>query len=398
MKRLLHLFFAFQLVLLPQLLRADSEYLPDTLSDKAELSLLTCAPGDELYSIFGHSSIRVYDPVQRIDWVFNYGTFDFATPGFGMKFAQGKLEYYVLSYSMRDFMDEYIADERSVREQVLRLSDAQKEAMLQALKRNELPENKYYMYDFFYDNCATRERDLLRTTLGDKLRIKSPSGKEYGSYRTLIYPYLRDWAWTDFGIQIALGSPTDKLAGLEGAVFLPDHLFDVLAASEVQDGGAWKPLVKDTRALYTAPPVAEPASGLFGPWIMMWLILAVAATISFLPFGNARGFRLFDTLLFGATGLLGVLLLLFWLATDHEATYVNLNLIWALPTHLFMAVAVWIRRWKDLVTKYALGAGVLLILFLLANWFLPQSFHPAIYPLVAAMTLRLVIYRLRSQD
>jgi hypothetical protein len=398
MKRLLYLVVFWGLALLPIGLRADSDQLPDTLSSKAELSLLTCAPGTELYSIFGHSSIRVHDPVQRFDWVFNYGTFDFATPGFGMKFVQGKLPYYLLSYSMRNFMAEYEDDLRAVREQVLRLTDAQKEAMLQALKRNELPENKFYLYDFFYDNCSSRERDLLRSTLGDKLRLKQPAGKEYGSYRSLIHPYLHDMPWTDFGIQLVLGLPTDKTAGLEGAVFLPDHLFDVLAASEVLEDGGWKPLVQESRPLYSPPPVAKPALGFFGPWIVMWLVLAVAATISFLPFGNARGFRLFDTLLFGATGLLGILMLLFWLATDHEATYANLNMIWALPTHLFFAVAVWVRRWGHLVTKYAFGAAALLILFLLANWFLPQSFHPAVYPLVAAMALRLVIYRVRSQD
>jgi hypothetical protein len=398
MKRLLYFLVFWGIALLPLSLCADSDHLPDTLSPKAELSVLTCAPGSELYSIFGHSSIRVHDPVQRFDWVFNYGTFDFSTPGFGVKFVQGKLPYYLLSYSMRNFMAEYEADLRSVREQVLRLTDAQKEAMLQALKRNELPENKFYLYDFFYDNCASRERDLIRNTLGDKLRLKAPAGKAYGSYRSLIHPYLHDLPWTDFGIQLILGLPTDNVAGLEGGVFLPDHLFDVFAASEVMEDGGWKPLVRETRPLYNAPPVVKPALGFLGPWIVMWLVLAVAATISFLPFGNARGFRVFDTLLFGATGLLGILLLLFWVATDHEATHANLNLIWALPTHLFFAVAVWVRRWNHLVTKYAFGAAGLLILFLLANWFLPQSFHPAIYPLVAAMTLRLVIYRVRSQN
>lgn len=398
MKRLFRLVWALGLFWIPQSLQADSDHLPDTLSAKAELSVLTCAPGTELYAVFGHSSIRVYDPVQRIDWVFNYGTFDFATPGFATKFVQGKLKYYVLSYAMRDFMEEYQYDKRSVREQVLRLTDSQKEAVLRALKTNELPENKFYLYDFFYDNCATRERDLVQHALGDKVKFKLPSGKEYGSYRTLIHPYLHSLPWTDFGIQLALGSPTDKLAGLEGAVFLPDHLHDVLAASEVEENGVWKPLVKEARALYTAPAVAVPANGMFGPWLVMWLVLASAATISFLPFGNARAFRLYDSMLFGAAGLLGVVLLLFWVATDHEATWANLNLIWALPTHLFVAIAVWVPRWKDLVTKYAAFAAGVLILFLFVNWFLPQSFHPAIYPLVAAMALRMVIYRLRSQD
>lgn len=398
MKRLLHLVFVWGLFALPLHLLADSDHLPDTLSSKAELSILTCSPGSELYSIFGHSSIRVYDPAQRIDWVFNYGTFDFATPGFAVKFARGKLQYYVLSYSMRNFMGEYEGDARSVREQVLRLTDAQKESMLQALKRNELPENKFYLYDFFYDNCSSRERDLLRKTLGDMLRLQGPSGKEYGSYRSLIQPYLKVLPWTDFGIQLALGSPTDKQAGLEGAVFLPDHLHDVLAASEVQDNGVWKPLVKDTRTLLDAPQATPSASGFFSPWVAMWLVLLVAAAISFLPFGKAHGFRLFDTLLFGATGLLGVLLVLFWVMTDHEATYVNLNLIWALPTHLIFAVAVLVSSWKNFVYRYATGGAAILLLFLLANWFLPQGFHPAIYPLVVAMALRLVIYRIRSQD
>ena len=398
MKAFCNCFAAVWMALLPLWAWADSDHLPDTLSGKAEISVLTCAPGTELYSIFGHSSIRVYDPVQRIDWVFNYGTFDFATPGFTMKFVRGKLEYYVLSYSMRNFMAEYEEDLRSVREQVLELDDAQKEAILLALKRNELPENRYYMYDFFFDNCASRERDVLRQVLGDKLRLKTPSGKTYGSYRSLIHPYLQPLPWTSFGIDLLLGVPADAVAGLEGAVFLPDHLHDVLGASEVNRGGAWRPLVKSQRALYTAPPAGAVKNGFLSPWVAMWGVLLVAAMISFLSFGQARVFRLFDTLLFGVTGLLGVLILIFWLGTDHDATYWNLNILWALPLHLFMAVGVWIRSWRDAVARYGQWAGGWLVLFLLANWFLPQAFHPAVYPLVAAMALRLVIYRLRGQE
>lgn len=377
--------------------QAGSERLPDSLSPGAQISLLTCAPGAELYSIFGHSSIRVNDPGHRIDWVFNYGTFDFDTPGFVLKFAQGKLEYYLLSYSMRNFMPEYEMDQRAVREQVLNLTQDEKNAILRALKENEKSENKFYKYDFFYDNCSSRERDILRQVLGKNVSFRAPKDVVYGSYRSLIAPYLSHIPWTEFGINLVLGMPADKEAGVDGAVFLPDHLHDIFGASKVMHNGREESLVKsDELILKTEPLGLEP--GPVTPWIVMWLIAAIGAGISYLPFGKARIFYLFDTLLFGVVGLLGLLLLTFWTLTDHQATYGNLNLIWALPTHLFFAVGVWVPRWKGAVSRYAKYTGGLLILFFLVNWFLPQAFPGAIYPIVAIMAARLISFWQRVQE
>jgi len=372
---------------MPQL-KADSSHLPDTLSPQARVCLLTCAPGAELYSIFGHSSIRIFDPAQRLDWVFNFGTFDFDTPNFALKFARGKLEYYLLSYSMRGFMREYQADSRTVREQVLNLDAQQREAILKTLKANERPENRFYKYDFFFDNCSSRERDILQQVLGNSVTFQSPSGVDYGSYRSLITPYMEQIPWTAFGIHLMLGTPADQIAGVKGAVFLPDHLHDIFGASKVKTPLGESPLVLEEKVLLQAEPVIPP-SGWFTPWVVLGLVSLTGLGIYFLPVRFSALMQVFDSILFGVVGLLGCLMLTFWLATDHQATYGNLNLMWALPSHLFLSIGVWIKRWQPAVRAYSKFGMVSMLLFLLGAWVLPQGFPGPIFPLVAMMAFRL---------
>ncbi len=146
-----------------------------TLSDNAEISILTCSPGTELYSLFGHTAIRIHDPKNHYDQVFNYGTFDFQTPHFYLKYAQGLLPYQLTNTSFRNFMNAYLSEERSVFAQKLKLDSMQKQTLFDLLLDNSREENRFYLYNFLFDNCTTRSRDIL---------LKSTSGKmENGRYR-----------------------------------------------------------------------------------------------------------------------------------------------------------------------------------------------------------------------
>ena len=153
-------------------LNIPSEAQVTTLSEAAEISIITIGPGKNLYDKFGHSAFRVKDEANGIDWAYNYGTYDFNTPNFYTKFAQGKLNYNLSVAYFEAFYQNYVQENRWVKEQVLNLSSTEKNELFQYLQNNATPENRGYLYDFFFDNCATRIRDVLKAVLGEELQYK----------------------------------------------------------------------------------------------------------------------------------------------------------------------------------------------------------------------------------
>jgi Domain of unknown function (DUF4105) len=363
----------------------------DTLSAQARVSVLTCAPGTELYSLFGHTALRIQDPASQLDWVWNYGVFEFDENPvrFVTKFARGHLKYYVLSYDYPRFEAEYRHEHRAIQEQVLNLNEVQKKRMLDALLENELPQNRYYQYDFFFDNCSTRERDLIAKALGDDLRFHPATPDDYGSYRQLIDPYLRNDVWADFGIDLLLGRPTDKIADQKGATFLPDELLKALGGAEVKLDGQWQPLVKQQQTLLDIP--RQPVAAFqYAPHLLGWGIFVLAGLFTFLGFRSRKPMRGFDIVFFMILGILGTLMVLFWMGTDHRATYQNLNMLWALPTHLIFAFTLLIRKTRPFARRYANGMVFWMITFMAVCWLLPQGFHAGAIPIAMAATLRFV--------
>lgn len=143
------------------------------LSPEANISIITCGPGDQVYSHFGHSAIRVKDSSLGIDVVYNYGTFDFTTPNFTLKFARGKLNYTLARQNFRYFLLSYQEEKRWVKEQVLNIDLDEKQKLFSFLETNYLPQNRDYKYDFFYNNCATKIWDVLKTSYGKNLSLKT---------------------------------------------------------------------------------------------------------------------------------------------------------------------------------------------------------------------------------
>ena len=241
----------------------------DTAADQTRMSLLTCGVGDELYSSFGHTAIRYTDPVRGIDEVYNYGMFNFG-PDFLMQFTRGKLLYYVGIGSYFNFVEDYRYERRSVVEQELDLSREQKNKILAFLKDNLEPENKYYKYDFLYDNCATRVRDIFPGMLGPGFSFgrSLPEGRKI-SFRKIINEYQRNNHWARLGINIVLGSRIDKVMTNEEAMFLPDMLMQAMATA-ILDGstivaGSPKQIVKGAERSALSPN---------GPlWAMIGLLL-----------------------------------------------------------------------------------------------------------------------------
>ncbi len=350
-----------------------------TLSPNAIVSLMTVAPGAEVYSTYGHSALRVYDPSQNVDRIYNYGTFDFEQPGFLVKFCRGKLLYILDIERFKSFERGNLLENRGMNEQVLQLTQAQSDRLFSLLEDNALPENRGYKYDFFYDNCATRIRDAVDNALYSQVRFDSAAPETQMTMRQLLRPYLINHPWMGFGIDLVLGIPTDKQAGARNYMFLPDHLHDAFARARLPEG---QPLVKQE---YNNPedyvPMRNKAKTPRTPLVVTSLVALLGLACMFSPKAN----RLFDRVFWTVLGLAGCIVAFLWFFTDHQATKNNLNLLWLWPTHLFMGFRA---RREGLLESYFLVAGLLTACLLLGMKWLPQELPLAAIPLMLLIVLK----------
>lgn len=346
-------------------------------TDSAAISLLTCSPGIELYAKFGHSAIRVYDPYDGTDIVFNYGLFDFNTPNFYLKFVRGKLPYQLGVQRFYNFMWDYQSEGREVKETPLQLDLASRKKLLDFLAYNYLPEHRQYPYDFFFDNCASRIRDVLERSAAMTYKRPAASG-EQKTFRQLLDGYIQRYPWIDFGIDLILGLPSDKKADFRAEMFLPDYL-----AVNLQAGVAGrKPIAGKPVLLLEGMPVPEAGMMLPPPFIFFSLVFLGIALLTWKGPGWLQKWA--DLLLFGILGLSGVLFTFMWAGTDHVATHANLNLLWATPLALGAAAAALSggrKFWFKAVFTTTLIA-------LIGFFILPQQFHPATIPIMLGSLLR----------
>lgn len=360
------------------------------LTSAAEISLITCGPSqEELYSAFGHSAIRVYDPKQGIDYVFNYGVFDFDQPNFYLNFTRGNLLYKLSLGHFPSFRASYISDNRFLQEQVLNLDSAQKQEYFNFLLWNARPENADYLYDYFYDNCATRIRDGLQRVFGEEVVIDSNYVKSGKSIRALCDDYLGEQPWGDLGIDICLGLPMDKKASAWEYMFLPDYLAKAFATARIRHlpEGELKPLVKEYRDIYR-PQLDIQESEFFTPIISSALLLLVGLILTIVNYQNPHKIRIFDAFLFSILGLVGVLLCVLWFFTNHKAAADNLNILILLPIHLLMVYSILRGKWSNL-SKGILRYMPYYFAVILAFWvWLPQDLHLAFMPIVSLVILR----------
>ena len=325
----------------------------DTLMAQTQVSLLTCDPGSEIYSLFGHSAVRVKNQARDFDVVFNYGTFDFQTPNFTIKFMRGKLPYRLSVSSYADFLKEYHYFKRGVREQILQINSAQKEELIKFLENNAKPENAEYKYDFFFDNCSSRIRDVFETSLHYPPQY---SGESNLSYRDLLHRYLQSWPWLRTGIDLIIGSKADQQANASGQMFLPDKLHDNLASAQL-DG---KNLLGDTYDVLIFDRVKS--NSWFSPEVVNFILML---GIIFLVFKKKDSYlnSCFNVWL-GFVFFAILLIFFLWFFTDHQATKANFNLLWLNPLYLVFLTKnkVWQRR-----------IGILLVVLFIFCYFNPLT-------------------------
>jgi hypothetical protein len=357
------------------------------LSDQAIISVLTCGPYQkELYSAFGHSAFRVYDPAHNINVACNYGTFDFSQPNFYLNFARGNNLYKLTVEDYQRFQSRYIYENRFIHEQVLNLTPEQKQKLFAYLQKNSLPENASYLYDYFYDNCSTKIRDVLMEALGkDVVFDESHITTDY-SIRELTDLYIKQQQpWGDLGIDICLGLPMDKKAAPLEYMFLPDYVESGFDHASISQNGTMVPLVKQKNIIFESRDEA-PLDQLPHPLYFSISLAVLALGITFFDIRRKESTTWFDILLFGVTGLIGVLLAFLWFFTNHKAAAMNFNLLWAFPAHLVAAIALF--RSPSWLQKYFLYATILLAATLITWPVLPQKLPYALIPLVIAMAAR----------
>lgn len=374
-----------RILILLLLLSVQSLWAQD-LSPDSKISVITCGVGEELYSVFGHTSLRIQDSTLKIDQVFDYGTFDFSTPNFYLKFIRGKLNYALSTRPFKHFRRAYELEDRSLLAQELDLSLEERQRILDNLKENFLEENRFYKYDFFLDNCVSRQITLLKKSWGAAWELDPNLIAQLPTYRESLQPYLYDKPWARFGINLILGVPADRKPKRFEEVFLPDQMKLLLEEVQRSDG---QKLVMDERII--RPELLSNSIGLYQilPLLICTLLLIFGLLLGFIEYRMKKYFRLFDVLLFSVVGLAGWLFLTMWLLTDHTATHANLNLLWSIPLHLFFGLGLLRKKTRPYRLPYIKVSLLCSLIPLVFYVFLPQQLPLAAIPLVLLLAFRL---------
>ncbi len=379
MKKILFLLFLFTLV-------GNAQEIQ--LSPQAELSVITVGPGyNELYATFGHSAFRIKDIPNNIDRVYNYGTFDFNTPNFYLKFTQGKLLYDLRAYNFGIFLRSYNREKRWVKGQILDLNTNEIQRVFDFLENNAKPENRSYKYDFFYDNCSTRLYDVLENVLGEKIIFDNNFDQHNYTHRDLIQLYLINLPWSDFGIDLALGSRIDQKANAKEYMFLPDFVFEAFTTIKIKKNGVEKPIVKRTEIILKEFD-NHFIKSIFTPVNVFGVLALIVIVLTYSDYKKGKRNKILDAIIFSLTGIVGIVVLLLWFATDHSTTVRNFNMLWAFAPNLIFAFAVAKNR---KLSKYYIVTLLALIDILVLLWiFKIQMFHFALIPILIALYIRYI--------
>lgn len=355
------------------------------LSKESEVSILTIGPGFVLNDAFGHSAIRIKDPLQNIDLIFDYGRYDFQAKGFYLNFAKGKLDYEIGWTYSEDFISNYKLQQRRVTAQIINLTLKEKQNLFEVLQTNIQPQNKSYSYDFFYNNCATKIKDVLVDTSNKNISFLTPENFEQLSFRELIRSHVPQNSWGGLGIDAALGSVIDRLASVEEHLFLPKYLDEILKHSKF-DPEATKLVLRSEVLNQTQK--SKPSTFWWSPLVILGLVSITIVGMTYYDWTSKSRNKFLDALLFFTTGSIGILILFLWFATDHTATAYNYNFLWAFGFNLLMLPTVLKPKPKKRFVGYLKFLILLLTLMLLHSLTGVQAFNYTIIPLWIALLIR----------
>ncbi|MDG1994280.1 MAG: DUF4105 domain-containing protein [Polaribacter sp.] len=357
------------------------------LSENAAISIITAGPGNALYEGFGHSAIRVKSV--DFDWIYNYGFFDFNAPNFYLNFAKGKMLYKLEKYPFHYFVRSSQRDKRWIKEQVLNINLTEKQQFFEYLENNAKPENARYLYDPFFNNCATIIKEITDKILTDKVTFPTNTLSKKKSFRTLMNDEIPWNTWGSFGINLALGSKLDKIATAEQQMYLPDFVYSGFKSAKIKRNGITENLIKTERYILKFEEI-KIKSSFFNPFLVFTLLLFIGGFITLLEFKSKKRTKWFDFFLFLTTGIIGFLILFLWFFTNHSTTAINLNFLWAFAPNAFMAFYLLKDNPKIRLTKY-LKIQIVLLLVIPIIWITQlQQLPVASIPIIAVLLLRVV--------
>jgi len=362
-------------------------YLPGVFSQQAKdtiVYLLTCGPGTETYSIYGHSALRIVIPDKRSDIVYNWGVFDFNTSNFAWKFAKGRLEYMVIAESTDAFLQMYLYEKRYVVSQKINMEPGEKAQLYRLINENLKPENSRYRYDFFYDDCSTRIRDLLEKSIGAKLLYPPVETEKLPTFRGMVGKYQNPYPWLQFGINLIMGSPGDKLAAYRDRMFLPLDLKKELSQAVVNRSGKMIPLLQNPEIIIDFEATVVKKNFLISPVVVFTLLLIIILIIS-ARIKSLRANNILDLIVFFIFSVLALLMIFFNFFTDHQQMKWNLNILWLNPFILICIFSFLLRVRRIIWFRIVFYTSAI---FLVVHFILPQSFDMAIIPLVLILLIR----------
>lgn len=387
MRKLL-IIFIFLLGIIPITKAQNTSFSPQViLSDSAQISLLTNAPWDEaVYSLFGHTSVRVNDPARGIDYLFNFGIFNIDKENFMLLFIKGETDYMVAAYPYRYYIEEQQKRGVGVVEQVFNLTQEEKQNIFDALMINTLPENRVYRYDYFNDNCSTRPRDIIEKYIKGKVEY-TPTNKKQ-TYRDLVKECVYVQPWIEFGIDLVIGAEADEVITDRQKDFLPEYLMDAYQGATIQGDSIKRNMVISTTTILNPTPFKDsfPITPLYGGLIL----LSITILISYFSY-KRRWFALgktFDTLLFFVAGVAGSIIFFLMYFSVHPCTNPNWNIVWLNPLQIIVALLFFVKSLSKCIYYYHFINFVALLAFLLAWCLIPQQLDIAFIPYILSIGLR----------
>ena len=393
--------------------------LPTDTADTWQVSLITCGPGVEVYNQFGHTAIRMKNVSRNIDLIYNYGIFSFNTPNFVLRFTLGKTDYLLGIQAYQDFVDWYAYCNRDVREQVLNLSIEEKNTLIGLLNENYKPQNRTYRYNFFYDNCATRPRDLIEKCLQSKLQYADDmtTTSTGQSFRSIVHEFTANNSWSQFGIDLCLGSEADKPISRRAMMFIPLYLekyFDkatILPHERNNNSSREKnkdlvgeksngtyPLITESKQLVTIPEADKVQNDTpFTPFRCATFMFIVTTVLTIYEIRSRKSMWGFDLILFTAAGIAGCMLAFLATFSEHPTVSPNYLLFLFQPLHLLL-LPWFIKKVKKMQrSSYLVVLTIELLLFIVLWAIIPQKFPLAVLPLALCLLVRSASNWLLSQ-
>ena len=360
-----------------------------SIGDSAVVSLITCSPGEEVYSKFGHTAIRIDDSTRGVDLVFNYGIFSFETENFYYKFIKGETDYQLGIYDTKYFLPEYKQRNSMVWEQILNLTLDEKKKLIGLLLKNYEPENRTYRYNFIFDNCASRPRDKILSAIDGYVKYRPAS--EPKTFRQWVGMYVGTDTWLKFGIDIVFGMDADREANLNESMFLPDNLMYEFQTAQIHSPGAKiRELVSEKKLLIDKSSTSVLTDSVFYKPVTVFIILLVLGIVLTVwdIKERKRHFKFFDTVLLVITGTGGLIAFYLMFFSLHPLVRSNLNLLWLNPLNLVVALFIWIKPMRVVLFYYQIVNILLLLTALFAFALSVQSFNIASFPLIVLLLMR----------